>query len=262
MSYHVFLQEKVDVAVYEVGVGGEYDATNILDRPAVTGITSLGIDHTRSLGTTIESIAWHKAGIQKPRIPSYTVQQLPAAMHVVEQRASDRKVESLEVVDIDPRLEGVKVRPDADFQKLNASLAIALAGAVIRKLDHTFRLSPGSLPQEFVDGIEQVVWRGRFETKVEGNITWYLDGAHTAESIKLATKWYVDECSQRSADIVTTINVLLANHIDWVPVCSSSISKATGKHCNFSRISSLRSLPKLTLITYSSALTLRKQIAH
>jgi folylpolyglutamate synthase len=55
----------VDVAIIEVGIGGEYDSTNILEKPAVCGITSLGFDHMALLGHTISSIAWHKAGIIK-----------------------------------------------------------------------------------------------------------------------------------------------------------------------------------------------------
>lgn len=193
----MFLQEGVDAAIYEVGVGGEYDSTNIVDRPAVTGITTLGIDHTFSLGDTIESIAWHKAGIQKTGVPSFSVVQKPTALDVVRERGMEREVEGLYVVDIDPRLAVVKIRPDADFQKSNASLAIALAGTLLHSLDETYKPPSNSLPKEFVDGLEQVVWRGRCETKVEGDVTWYLDGAHTAESIVVAAKWFSEECSKR-----------------------------------------------------------------
>jgi len=65
MSFHVFLQEKVDVAVIEVGIGGAYDSTNIIRKPVVCGVTSLGMDHVITLGGTLESIAWQKAGIFK-----------------------------------------------------------------------------------------------------------------------------------------------------------------------------------------------------
>lgn len=197
MSYHVFLQEQVDCTIYEVGVGGEYDSTNIVERPAVTGISMLGIDHTFTLGETIDKIAWHKAGIQKRGVPSFSVNQVPAAMEVVKERANERGVESFGVVGLDPRLEGVKIKPDAPFQKGNASLAIVLAETVLKKLDLKFSLSSDKLPQEFVDGLQQVVWRGRCETKVEGNISWYLDGAHTADSIKVASKWFGDECANK-----------------------------------------------------------------
>jgi folylpolyglutamate synthase len=197
MSYHVFIREGVDAAVYEVGVGGEYDSTNIIEAPAVTGISSLGIDHTYSLGETIEEIAWHKAGIQKRDCPSFTVTQQAAAMNVVQKRAKERNVKGLKVVGQDERLEGVAISPDAPFQKLNASLAIALAETVLKRLDATFHPSSDRLSQEFKEGLEKVNWRGRCEKKTEGNITWYLDGAHTADSIVVASKWFGTECSQK-----------------------------------------------------------------
>ena len=75
MSFHVFLQEGVNVAIYETGVGGRYDSTNIVEHPACTGITSLGIDHTYTLGNTIEQIAWQKGGIFKRGSPSFSVHQ-------------------------------------------------------------------------------------------------------------------------------------------------------------------------------------------
>jgi folylpolyglutamate synthase len=58
----------VDVAIVEVGMGGEYDPTNVVEKPTVCGVASLGYDHMRVLGNTIESIAWHKAGIFKVSI--------------------------------------------------------------------------------------------------------------------------------------------------------------------------------------------------
>lgn len=194
MSYHVFIQENTDVAIYEVGVGGEYDSTNICDAPAVTGISTLGIDHTFTLGDTIDKIAWNKAGIQKKGVPSFTVTQLPEAMEVLESRAKERDVQFLKVVKPDQRLIGVKIKPDAEFQRGNASLALALTETVLQRIDPSFKPSDTSLTAEFVHGLEHVVWRGRCETKVDGDITWYLDGAHTADSIIVAAKWFSDEC--------------------------------------------------------------------
>ncbi|XP_046547713.1 LOW QUALITY PROTEIN: folylpolyglutamate synthase, mitochondrial-like [Haliotis rubra] len=65
MACHMFLKENVDVAIFEVGIGGEYDSTNFLQSPVVCGVTSLGLDHTSVLGDTIDKIAWQKAGIFK-----------------------------------------------------------------------------------------------------------------------------------------------------------------------------------------------------
>ena len=65
LALHIFVGERVDAAVVEVGIGGAYDTTNVFSAPSVVGITSLGIDHTSLLGNTIDKIAWHKAGIMK-----------------------------------------------------------------------------------------------------------------------------------------------------------------------------------------------------
>jgi folylpolyglutamate synthase len=196
MSWHLFLQEGVDVVVYETGIGGEFDATNLVEKPVATGITTLGIDHVFALGNTIEKIAWHKAGIMKTGSPAFTVPQLPAPAKVLQDRAQEKKVK-LKFVDTDPRLAGVQVRPQAEFQKSNASLAIALAETALRKLDIIKGELGETLPREFVEGIEKTKWRGRCEVIVEGDIKWCLDGAHTADSIKMATKWFMDEMSDR-----------------------------------------------------------------
>ncbi len=73
-----FSRKKVDAAVYEVGMGGRLDATNIII-PAVSVITSIGIDHAEFLGNTLEEISREKAGIIKNSIPVVSAEQLPDA---------------------------------------------------------------------------------------------------------------------------------------------------------------------------------------
>ncbi|NXD91531.1 FOLC protein, partial [Chaetorhynchus papuensis] len=92
MAFHVFLQEKVDLAVVEVGIGGTYDCTNIIRAPVVCGVSSLGIDHTSILGDTMEKIAWQKGGIFKPGVPAFTVAQPERPLEVLRERAQERKV--------------------------------------------------------------------------------------------------------------------------------------------------------------------------
>lgn len=197
MALHVFLREGVDVAVVETGVGGEYDATNIVARPAAAGISTLGIDHVFVLGDTVDKIAWHKAGIMKTGCPAFAVEQpaFPSAEGVLRARAGEKGVD-LRVLGVDPRLaaSGVQVRPDAAFQKRNASLAVALAEAALQRVDpEGFKRDGERLPAEFKDGIEQVVWRGRCEVKEEegGKLRWHIDGAHTTDSLKMAARWFV-----------------------------------------------------------------------
>ena len=68
MAFDYFSKQKVDIAVVEVGLGGRLDSTNIII-PEVSVITNIGLDHTQFLGTTLEEIAFEKAGIIKPNIP-------------------------------------------------------------------------------------------------------------------------------------------------------------------------------------------------
>ncbi|KAI1204798.1 FolC bifunctional protein [Annulohypoxylon truncatum] len=205
MSYHLFLQEGIDVAVYETGIGGEFDATNIVEHPVASGISTLAIDHVFALGDTVEKIAWHKAGIMKKGSAAFTIEQVPEAAQVLQDRAKEKGM-TLKVLEVDPRLKGVNVRPDALFQKKNASLGIALAETALRKLDPSFTLDPSTLSKEFVDGIEQVVWRGRCEVKVEDRIIWHVDGAHTVDSLKMATRWFASECANRTGPKVMIFN--------------------------------------------------------
>ncbi|EXF75590.1 folylpolyglutamate synthase [Colletotrichum fioriniae PJ7] len=196
VSFHAFLSEGCDVAILETGIGGEYDATNLVGRPVATGITTLGIDHVFALGDTVEKIAWHKAGIMKAGSKGFAVEQVAGAAGVLEERAREKGVD-MEVVGVDPRLEGVKIRPDAVFQKRNASLAVRLAETALERVDSEFRRDPERLSRPFVEGLEGVVWRGRCEVKEEGSVAWYVDGAHTTDSLRMAARWYIDESASR-----------------------------------------------------------------
>ena len=208
LSFHAFLRENVDVAIYEVGVGGQFDSTNVMAKPAATGITSLGIDHVQVLGNTVEEIAWHKAGIMKTGTPAYTVWQPEGAMQVLKRRAEERQV-TLREVPIGNCLSEVAIEPDEDYQKRNASLAIVLAAQALARVDvskmepddlpRTFTSDPipnasevldHSLPPLFKTGLTSTIWRGRGETVERPYGRWLLDGAHTKESLEIVSDWY------------------------------------------------------------------------
>jgi dihydrofolate synthase/folylpolyglutamate synthase len=84
----LFARVPADFLVLEVGLGGRLDATNVVDRPAATAITSISMDHMEFLGDTLEKIAFEKAGILKPGVPCATGAQDPAALRVIEARAA------------------------------------------------------------------------------------------------------------------------------------------------------------------------------
>ncbi|KAM0329237.1 hypothetical protein ACHAQA_004537 [Verticillium albo-atrum] len=228
LALHAFMEEGVDCAVLETGIGGEYDATNIVERPVAAGITTLGIDHVFALGETIEKIAWHKGGIMKTGAPAFTVEQVEGAAAVLQERAKEKGVE-LKVVGIDPRLEGVKIRPDAHFQKKNASLAVALAEAALAKIDPSFKRQEDALPQTFVDGLEQVEWRGRCEVKPAEGVTWHLDGAHTTDSLKMASQWFAGETAQKPGKRALVFNQQgRTEAIDFLDGVHHTIKRADG----------------------------------
>lgn len=87
LAYHIFLTLQVKCTILEVGIGGRYDSTNIVPKPIVTGITTLGLDHTALLGNTIEEIAYQKAGIFKPGCEAVSVMQTEGAIKVLEDEA-------------------------------------------------------------------------------------------------------------------------------------------------------------------------------
>jgi folylpolyglutamate synthase len=116
MAVHAFVCERTDVVILEVGIGGRYDATNVVARPVVCGITSIGLDHQAVLGATHAAIAHHKGGILKarahgaqcdaprhsththarrytqPGVPAYTVPQVPSAAAVLDECARENQV--------------------------------------------------------------------------------------------------------------------------------------------------------------------------
>jgi len=199
MALHAYLREGVDVAIMECGIGGEYDSTNILVSPSVTAITNLGIDHTAMLGNTIDEIAWHKSGIFKPGATAFTVPQAEPAIRVLKQRATERELD-LTVVERHPDLDHLRLGLAADFQKTNASLAISVAAASLRSIGvddvpDPRTITNSKLPPKFKQGLEQVSWPGRCETRRDplSKIVWHIDGAHTLESIEVAGRWFAEQ---------------------------------------------------------------------
>lgn len=206
MALHAYMAEGVDSAVIECGIGGEYDATNILAQPTVTAVTTLGIDHEQILGSTLRDIAWHKSGIFKPGSHALTIPQQPEALEVLRMRASERGVK-LHVVKRNPEIDSLKLGLAADFQKTNASLAVAAVAAHLGKLGYPeadkFQQMAGDdaavalpLPAEFRRGLECVRLAGRCDIRRESDwLTWYIDGGHTIDSVRIAAQWYAS-CSK------------------------------------------------------------------
>lgn len=205
LAWHVFLREGVRSAVVECGIGGEYDATNVVPAEAVTAavVTQLGIDHVAMLGDTVEKIAWHKAGILKDGVTGFTrrLEGQEAVMKVLRERAAEKGATLVEVPDDKVNAwEGVEnARLKGDFQKFNMALAVAAAREHLLKLGHRFEgpfaddeYMLRDMPAEFYGGLKDASLRGRCELikDEENRIEWYLDGAHTDESLEAAGRWF------------------------------------------------------------------------
>ncbi|KAI3648267.1 hypothetical protein MP228_006121 [Amoeboaphelidium protococcarum] len=204
MAIHVFIKERVDVAIMEVGIGGTYDSTNIVTHPVVCGISSLGYDHMAILGNTLPEIASHKAGIMKQGCPAITVQQpTDEAMEVIRKHSQDVDCALMCVDQLPSQVSEVGL--SGDHQKLNAALATALAQTWLERMsgsNHSYghanssayadRVRSLQISSDILNGLREARWPGRAQVlKDDGNsLTFYMDGAHTAESLSACSKWF------------------------------------------------------------------------
>ena len=192
-AFHVFVREKVDVAIFETHNGGEYDATNVIQTPIVTAVTTLGMDHIDMLGPTIEDIAWHKSGIFKHGAVALSAMQDEAPAKVLRRRSMEKGGE-VRFVHLDDRLPAHSVKLEPHVQRKNASLAAAIADAFLQKrgLGSRRQLAMGDV----ISGVELFNWPGRFQTILEGRCSWFLDAAHNEMSIEIAAEWFASVVGQ------------------------------------------------------------------
>ncbi|HXG46352.1 MAG TPA: folylpolyglutamate synthase/dihydrofolate synthase family protein [Methylomirabilota bacterium] len=169
-----FAEEQCDLVVWETGLGGRLDATNIVT-PVASVITNIAFDHEQWLGDTLAKIAAEKAGIIKPRVPVITGVGTPEALEVIAATAR-RQDAPLTVVAADPTSEAWGLDPPprlgllGEHQWANAALAVA----TVRLLRETWPVSEAALRR----GLETVSWPGRLQVVRRGEQTLLLDGAH------------------------------------------------------------------------------------
>jgi dihydrofolate synthase/folylpolyglutamate synthase len=190
MAFEYFARERVDFAVFEVGLGGRLDATNILS-PLVTIITRVDFDHENFLGHALNEIAAEKAGILKPGVPVVLAEQRPEAREVILARAKSLGcpvIEPAQIFRIDHEsMQGGSVRAliietvsdkvfeiapslPGRFQLQNALSAVAAARLLQNR---GFQIPDDAITR----GIADTVWPGRLE-KLHSSPDVYLDGAH------------------------------------------------------------------------------------
>ncbi|KAF3780283.1 Folylpolyglutamate synthase [Nymphaea thermarum] len=214
LSFMIFIEEQVDVAILEVGLGGKFDPTNVVEAPIVCGISSLGYDHMEILGNTLGQIAGEKAGIFKRNIPAYTVNQPEEAMSVLESKALELDVPLRIAKPLDiSMLNGQQLGLSGDHQLINAGLAVSLCHTWIQKLGHGGKLdlkNTSCIPEQFVEGLVAARMQGRaqivpdvcmkMQNEVKsGELTFYLDGAHSPESMVVCGRWFANAIKEASS---------------------------------------------------------------
>ncbi len=192
LAFMHFAAQLVEWAVVEVGLGGRFDATNVLE-PEVSIITMIGLDHTDRLGGTLEEIAFEKAGIIRPRGRVITG-AVPPALGVIEQVARERGSGiarlggeiTLSAIRTQPEGTALNLRtPWFDWHDLhlrmagehqagNAALAVAAAGWLAH--DGVIRLDEAAVRA----GLERAAIPGRLQV-VRRNPLVVLDGAHSPD---------------------------------------------------------------------------------
>ncbi len=206
VAWVYFAQQQVDIAIIEVGLGGRLDATNVVDTPLVSVITSLSLEHTQQLGNTLGKIAFEKAGIIKANCPAVIGQVPPEAKTVFLEKVTSLKSPTT-WVEAAQRLpnnwaeyQGIKY-PLAllgEFQLMNSALAIATI--------QILQAQGWQISLEAIQaGMENTQWQGRVQWLEYQGKKLLLDGAHNPAAA-IVLRQYVDSLA----------NSLTAQPVNWV----------------------------------------------
>lgn len=194
MALWYFAQQHCDIVVLEVGIGGLLDSTNVIPSPKAAIITQLGMDHTETLGNTLEEIAAQKGGIVKEGTPTVMALQEPSAVAVVQQICDKHHAplaladpERLRVLDasvagqtLEDREYGKLVLPLAGAHQRKNAANVLEAVAMLRT--QGYRISDDDVRE----GIAKTVWPARFE-RLSTAPDFILDGGHNPQCLHAAT---------------------------------------------------------------------------
>lgn len=184
-----FANAKCDYSVYEVGLGGRLDATNVL-KPAVCCINQIELEHTEFLGNTVEKIAAEKGGIIKENTPVFVAEQKESVKEVFRKIAKDRSApiyfvdEISKISEIVYKNRRMHCKIESDFFKRPLQIALRMPGVFQARNAALAALAVKQVLPEIDEvtiekGLEKAALPGRFE--IDGNII--FDGAHTVKSI-------------------------------------------------------------------------------
>ena len=173
MALRYFAEQECDLVIWETGLGGRLDATNIV-KPLASVITNIQYDHQKWLGETPASIASEKAGIIKTGVPVLTATDATEALHVIAEtaRRQEAPLTTLSPAEMDrPPLSTLQLPLPGQHQRMNAAVAVA----TVRALASQIPVSEDTIRA----GLSHVHWAGRLQlvTRPTGQRL-LLDGAH------------------------------------------------------------------------------------
>ncbi len=195
ISLVYFAKNKCDIVVFEVGMGGSLDSTNIIDSPEVAVITAIGLDHTEELGDTIEKIAQTKSGIIKEGCSVVLYDQVDSVKEVIENRCkevgaklfvSEPNEVIFKSVDIEAQhfsykdFDELQMPLIGRYQLFNVAVALKVVEVLISK---GWNISKDQIK----DGLKKTKWPGRFEVLRKDPI-FIVDGAHNPHGIKATSE--------------------------------------------------------------------------
>ena len=190
-AFKLFTKAKVEIGVVEVGMGGRFDATNIIEHPLATVISKIGLDHQAFLGTTLEEIAYQKAGIMKPGAPCVVDGTNTLTVIEVLKAVADRvgampfiRVPQDVCEDYRPLLSSLQREDLERHQQTNLCLAFEVIKQVIAQL------RPSAKVQDFAYAVQDTTPPGRLQFLSIEPITGrteriLLDGAHNTQSAQV-----------------------------------------------------------------------------
>jgi dihydrofolate synthase/folylpolyglutamate synthase len=210
MALRHFAARQCDLVVWETGLGGRLDATNIVT-PLASVITNIQYDHQQWLGETLADIAAEKAGIIKPAVPVITGAEAPEALEVIAAKAREQNAPLTIITPAHaqrPPLDGLHLPLLGRHQKANASVAVA----AVRALAPHIPVSDSTL----CAGLSRVRWAGRLQlATLPSGQKLLLDGAHNvggAEMLASALQEYFP-----SAKPALVLGILRDK--DWAAMC-------------------------------------------
>ena len=212
LGFEYFARQGCDLVVCEVGMGGEFDATNVILPPEAAVICNIGLDHTEVLGDTLEKIAATKSGIIKPGCDAVIYREQPSVEAVIEDRckAVGARLHKADFADIHllshdltgqvfdwERFKRLKLPLLGDHQLHNAAVALTTATVMQQR---GWKLTDDDIRE----GLASVRWPGRFDVR-RSDPLFIIDGGHNPQCIQALVKNIQDYLPGRPLTILTGV---------------------------------------------------------